>query len=60
MFKKKRPICEVEICSNFLPEDECGMIAIGEHEFKVCDECFKLMENIQMKFEDREDDYESL
>ena len=59
LFKKKRPLCEVEVCDNFLPEgEECGMIVVGDHEFKVCDECYKLMDNIQIKFEDREDEYE--
>lgn len=57
LFKNKRPLCEVDVCDNFLPsEGECGIIVIDEHEFKVCDECYRLMENIQIKMEDARPD----
>lgn len=58
MFKKKRPLCETSDCAEFLPEDP-AVIVMGEHEFKVCDSCARVIELLQEKFDDRED-YESV
>lgn len=55
MIFKKKPKCEVLDCNNNLPEDP-AIIVVGEHEFKVCDECALLMSTLQEKFEEREDD----
>ena len=58
LFSNKKPLCEVHICSNFLPENP-AYIVMDEHQFRVCDECYKLMEVITEKYEEMEDeDYE--
>jgi len=59
IFKNKRPLCEVAACSNFL-EDDPVIIYLDEHEFKVCNECSMVLEAITTKFEEREDDVESI
>jgi Fe2+ or Zn2+ uptake regulation protein len=54
-FSKKRPLCEVQVCSNFLTE-EPAIIQVGEHEFQVCEDCARIMEIMHEKFEERLDD----
>jgi hypothetical protein len=55
IFGRKRPLCEVKVCDNFLPE-EPPVIQIGEHEFQVCEDCARIMEHMHEKFEERLDD----
>lgn len=59
LFSKKRPLCEVHTCSNFLDKDPV-IVFLDEHEFKICDECSTLLDTITTKFDEREDDVESI
>ena len=55
LFSNKKPICEVQVCDNFLPEDP-AIIQLDEHQFHVCDDCARIMEHINEKFEERLND----
>lgn len=59
IFQKKRPICEISVCDNFLPKDP-AKIVLDEHEYTICDECCNLMQTIMEKFEEREENEQSL
>lgn len=54
IFNKKEE-CEVPSCSETLT-DEPAIVNIDGHEFKVCDQCEKLMNVLMQKFEERLDD----
>lgn len=49
----KKNKCEIKSCKNSLPDDP-AIIKLGEYEFKVCDECSKLMEVITDKYAEHE------
>jgi len=51
MFKKKK-VCDVPQCDTKLG-DEPVQIVIDGAEFDVCDDCGRVMELIQQKFEER-------
>lgn len=51
----KKPLCEVQVCDNFLSDDP-SIIQLGEHQFHVCDDCARIMEIMHEKFEERLND----
>lgn len=55
LFSKKKPLCEVRVCDNFLPDDP-AVIQLDEHTFQVCDDCARIIEIMHEKFEERLDD----
>lgn len=55
MMRKKCEACN----KNKLPKDN-AIVYLDEHPFNVCDECEKLLMVILQKFEEREENEQSL